>query len=246
MVFYTKTIQDKVMYRKKVWLLPVLLAALLVWVNTPLCQANSAQPPAILIIVENPPSDLDLKIGDKVAGKELKANEGYYSFYFLTSPGNSLIVTTKGESFKVLFDTPPKNYDNVYTLDLKARTLTPGKSFSRTFKLVSIRIILTLAIEGLLFYLFGYRSRRSWIVFFAANLVTQAVLNIWLNNSFTPVNGYVIFSLIGAELLVLVIEVAAFLALINEHGRGRTGGFVVLANVLSLIAGGYLIMTLPV
>jgi len=55
-----------------------------------------------------------------------------------------------------------------------------------------------------------------------------------------------VFSLIGGEIVVFIVEIIAFLILVNEHGRLRTASFVVLANLLSLIAGGYLITVLPV
>jgi hypothetical protein len=105
---------------------------------------------------------------------------------------------------------------------------------------------LTLIIEGIVFFLFGYRRKRSWLVFIIVNLVTQGILNIWLAGNYSPLNNYLIFSLIGGEIVVFIVEIIAFLILVKEHGRLRTASFVVLANLLSLIAGGYLITVLPV
>ncbi|MEJ2740893.1 MAG: hypothetical protein P8105_13905, partial [Dehalococcoidia bacterium] len=107
-------------------------------------------------------------------------------------------------------------------------------------------IIVTLAIEALVFYLFGYRKKRSWLIFLIANLLTQGALNIWLNVTTTPLESYIIFSLITGELLVIAVELAGFLTFVKEHRRWRTALYVIVANLLSLFAGGYLITVLPV
>ena len=96
-----------------------------------------------------------------------------------------------------------------------------------------------------MFYLFGYRRKESWLIFLIINLLTQGVLNIWLNGSFTPLDSYIIFSLVFGEILVLIIEMIAFLILVKEHHRLRIALYVIIANLLSLIAGGYLITVLP-
>jgi hypothetical protein len=109
-----------------------------------------------------------------------------------------------------------------------------------------LRILLTLAIEACVFWLFGYRDKRSWIAFLVINLITQASVNIWLISGFDPLGSYLVLMLIFAEILVFIFELIAFLIVIKEHGKLRTAGYVMAANLLSLVAGGYLITVLPV
>ena len=141
-----------------------------------------------------------------------------------------------------------KEYNNVYTLDLDSRTLTVGELPSRNIMLVTVRVLLTLLLEGLVFFLFGYRQKISWIIFLAVNLITQGALFICLNSlSSTPLTGvfYIIMVMIFAEILIFVIEMIVFLVFIKEHRRLRTAGYVLTANLLSLFLGGYLITALP-
>jgi hypothetical protein len=110
---------------------------------------------------------------------------------------------------------------------------------------VSLRIALTLLIEGIVFWLFGFRNKRSWIVFLAINLITQGALNIWLNG-FLPLGSYLVVSLVFGEILVFIAEIIVFLALVKEHRHRRTLLYVSTANFLSLFAGGYIITVLPI
>lgn len=231
-------------------LLLVLLIIIISCVITPVSYANAAEPPSILIIVPNAPTDLEISIGpDNIkAHRTDKVIESYFTFYRydLKTADYTLQVTTGGQTFEITLNAPLNSYNNIFTLDLKGQTLTPGKSLSREISLPSLRIILTLIIEAAVFYLFGYRKKKSWLIFLVVNLITQGVLNVWLSSSITPLESYIIFSLIFGEILVFIVEMIAFLIFINEHSRLETALYVIVANVASLFAGGYLITHLPV
>ena len=219
-------------------------------VNTSVCYANAAEPPSILIIVPDAPEDLKISFGPEniPAHREDKAIESYFTIYSydLKITDYTVKITTEDTTFYIPLDAPPKKYNNIYTLNLEKQTLTPGKSLSRSATLISLRVVLTLIIEALVFFLFGYRQKRSWLIFLIANVITQAILYIWLNASFYPLDSYVVFSLIFGEILILVAEMIIFLILVREHQRWRTAIYVIIANLLSLIAGGYLITALPI
>jgi hypothetical protein len=57
--------------------------------------------------------------------------------------------------------------------------------------------------------------------------------------------GYIIFGLVFAEIFIIIFELIAFLAAIKEY-RWRTVFHVIIANLLSLFAGGYIITVLPI
>jgi hypothetical protein len=219
-------------------------------VNTAVCYANAGEPPSILIIVPNAPGDLEISIGPEniKAHRIDKAFESYFTFYRfdLRFTDYRVNVTTKDRTFEIVLDTPLESYNNIFTLDLEKRTLIPGKLLSRHITLISLRVVLTLIIEAIVFFLFGYRRKKSWLIFLIINLFTQGLLNIWLSGSTTPLESYIIFSLIGGEMLVFIVEMIAFLIFVNEHHRLRTALYVIMANLLSSIAGGYLITVLPV
>lgn len=228
-----------------------ILTVLLIFIFPSICFGNSAEPPSILIIVPQAPDNLEIVIGSdnsySRANTVDKGIEKYYIFYSreLRAGTSYILKVTSGEgAFEIPIEGPLKTFNNIFTLDLKNKTLAPGKLLSRSFFLVTTRITLTLMIEALIFYLMGYRRKRSWISFVVINLITQGVLNIWLNG-FSPVGSYMILSLILGEIFVLFTEIITFLIFVEEHRRVRTFLFAVLANVVSLIVGGYIISILP-
>ncbi|MBE0450942.1 MAG: hypothetical protein IBX70_08865 [Clostridia bacterium] len=93
------------------------------------------------------------------------------------------------ENFKVTLGSIPESNNNVYTLDLSERTLTEGKLKLRTAALVGVRVAMTLILEALIFWLFAFRKKESWIAFLLINLMTQIALNVWITGF--PINlGY--------------------------------------------------------
>lgn len=237
-------------------LFAVILCAI-IWILPSAALANSAEPPSLVILVNNPPKDLSIKLVSSENQPEATlrkiAWEGYYVFYsrqMQESSKYTLSIATNGESFEYTIDDSLKGYNNVFTLDLSNHELRPGKYPLRSVLLVSIRLLFTILIEGIVFWLFRFRQKRSWIVFLIINLVTQGVLNVWLNTegSHLPnyLSGYLLFSLLAGELFVFISEILAFPIFIKEHGKMHTMIYALVANFISLIAGWYIITVLPV
>ena len=75
--------------------------------------------------------------------------------------------------------------------------------------------------------------------------MTQIALNIWITGF--PINiGYSIIGLFFSEIVIIIFEMALFFRLVSEHSSSRKAGFVFIANVVSFIAGGYMITLLPI
>lgn len=231
----------------------LLMLSILISISPVGVLANSAEPPSLVIMVKNPADDLSITLLSD--SNELKAKvkriawEGTYVFYsrdMKNGDNYTFKVTSGGESFEVILDEPIEGYNNVYTLDVNKKIITPGKYPYRSVLLVGIRLCLTLLIEGMIFWLFRFRQRKSWLIFLAINLVTQGLLNIWLNDLISMSSGYLIITLIFGEFFVFGAEMVAFPALINEHRKRRSLIYAFIANLVSLIAGGYLITLLPV
>ncbi len=239
------------MGKRKNALLCIFLLALTAFAGSNTLSANLAEPPSIIIIVPNAPQELEISIGDIEGNRIDKTFESYFTFYsyLFQNIEYTLTCTTRNTFFEITLDSPLKEYNNIYTLDLDSRTLTEGELPSRDIILVTIRVLLTLLLEALVFLLFGYRQKLSWIIFLVVNLVTQGTLFICLNSlSSTPLTGgiYIIAAMIVAEIFIFVVEMAVFLIFIKEHRRWRTAGYVLTANLLSLVFGGFLITLLPI
>ena len=151
--------------------------------------ANSAEPPGLTVIVSNPPADLSLFIrfsdaqeaAPVLLSKERKGWEAYFRFFYHMSPlknknleGAVLIVQSSEKSFECLLPASTFDmYNNLLTLDFQQDSIKIGQFPLRVPLLVSMRVILTLIIEGSVFFLFGYRKKASWAAFLAINLITQ-------------------------------------------------------------------------
>ncbi len=231
----------------------IVLCVLMISILPAIVSANSAEPPSMVILVNNPPDDLSIVMVSNENQPEAivrrVAWEGYYVFYsrHMQAGGEyTFRVNTNGESFNLTLDAPLQRYNNVVTLDISNRELTPGKYSFRSVLLVSIRLLLTLLLEGIIFWLFRFRQKRSWLIFLAINLVTQGALNVWLDSGGSLMPSYLILSLLVGEVFVFAVEMIAFPIFIREHKKSRIFIYAFVANLISLIAGGYIISVLPV
>ena len=240
-------------------------------------RANAAEPPQLSVVVLNPPQGLELSLVFSWEGQEEPvpaeatrlAWEGYYLFRPFNFPGFwegssspqdmavALLVETPEESFTLPLDTQFLNqdtgayYNNLCVLDLQSRTLTAGQPRWRQPLLVCLRVFLTLLLEGLLFYRFGYRRKSSWAVFLVTNLLTQLGVNVAVQALFPVAIDFYnllvsgIFFYTPLEIAVLLVEMAAFALLLREHRRRRAVGYAAAANLCSWLLGGALLAVLP-
>ncbi|MTK09998.1 MAG: hypothetical protein F8N38_23345 [Hungatella sp.] len=222
--------------------------------------ANSAEPPGFTIIVLNSSEKicLSLKMSNQdvtdleVVEGERKGWEKYYRLYYNHASSQVkdlkdavLVVQSNKKSFQcALPEETFGRYNNILTLDMESETLTMGQSPLRVPALVAMRVLLTLLIEGIIFLLFGFRQKRSWLVFTAVNLITQAGLNAMLTGP--DLSNYWIFGYVFGEIVVLAAELTAFLTFVKEFRKRRIALYVITANMASLIIGGMVIIYLPV
>jgi len=213
---------------------------------------NSAEPPSLIIVVPTMADQVDISIDDMdIYQKSKDSNffETYHQFYLYDLSKRDALtvhVETGDESFNIKIDKPFNQYRNTYTLDLDNQALEKGynRPLLNIF-LIFVRILLTLLIEGFVFYVLGFRWKQSWQIFLIINLITQGVLNVWLS-TFNLASGYSVFlALVFAEVIIMIVELITFFMGINEKNKLILFIHVILANVLSFIAGGYLITWLP-
>ena len=221
--------------------------------------ANSAEPPGMTIIVENAPDDISLTL-ELVEEPEhevyvQKAQKNwevyfrlYYYHYFASGKLNGAVIRVESGEKNFYCPLPEGVYNRYHvllTLDFETQTLTIGQRWWRQPVLTAVRVTLTLLVEGLIFFAFGFRSRRSWIVFFVVNLVTQGWLNYIINSSAFS-NGYWVLGLYFAEIIIFIAEAIAFPLATKERRKWQRLLYALAANTVSLIAGQLLIQYLPI
>ena len=242
-------------------IITALMIIILLSISLPtIIYSNSAEPPSFTIIALNPPEDLSLSLLLKDESqieaieldKENKAWETYYRFFYHMIPSRSdklenavLVVESSEQSFQISLPTETfKTYNNLLTLNIDAETLIIGQSPLRVPILIAMRVVLTLFIEGIVFYLFGYRKKRSWLIFFAINLITQGGLHAMITGP--GIGSYWMIGFIFVEIVILIVEMILFISLVKEHKKSRAAIYTIIANLASLVLGGILISYLPV
>lgn len=235
----------------------LLSVLLLVTLFAPAALANSAAPPSLTVIVTFPPGDLTLSVR-YVDGQEskviplerqTKAWEAYYRTYQQyrdqATMGAVLVVSSSEKSFECpIPESVLRNYSGLVRLDFRGETLTEGEGMLRTGVLIALRVVLTLLIEGGVFFLFGYRAKKSWITFLCVNLLTQTGLNLLLTG---VTDSYLwIPSLVVLEIIIFLVEAVALLTALEEKKRVRTLLYTFTANAASFLLGGAMIAFLPV
>ena len=134
----------------------------------------------------------------------------------------------------------PGTLDNI-VYDWQANTVREATPPPLRFLIrLAATLIPTLLIEGALFWLFGFRERRGWLVFLAVNTATQVGLHLAVG-SILPQAGWhflnYTLTILIPELIVWVAEAAAYAFLLREHSRGRRVGYAFAANFASFVLG---------
>lgn len=244
-----------------------LLAALvLVFLLAPMAAANSAEPPCLTVLVTGAPSDLSLSLefvgfsrsdGTPAVFEpdlELRAWERVYRFFWggwYSLPDEAmehaqLCLSAGDDSFTCPVPaTSLRGYNQVLSIQYKTQTLQSEAALAwRAPLLVAMRVVLTLTLEGLVLYLAGYRQRRSWIIFLVVNLITQGLLNLAVQGPNSMYTAYLV--LMFGEPLVFLLEMIIFALALRERSHLRAAATSLLANLLSLAAGGAMLLYLPI
>jgi hypothetical protein len=222
-------------------------------------KANSAEPPMVWILVPGTFERAEgvLIIDSKVVPGYVRSNkmETYIRFYYGSIPGFDhqknldgrnarFVITLDNRQYTISSDIRGIGYNDLYTLDLETMTLSEGTSLKRNAFLISLRLFSTLLLEGIVFFLMGYRHRRTWMLFLLVNLITQGFLNVMINSQ-GPENFYMIFALIIYEIWIIIAEEVILLLSVKEGKKLKLFFTIFLANLLSLFLGGWFIMNLP-
>ena len=101
-------------------------------------------------------------------------------------------------------------------------------------------LVPTLIIEGAVFWLFGFREKRSWLVFLLANTVTQAGLHIAAGAMLAEAGWHFLnytLTILIPELAIWGAEALAYALLVQERTRARRVGYAFAANIASFVLG---------
>ena len=151
-------------------------------------------------------------------------------------------------------------FDSYFTVDLSGDRHEAGnhyieikRSYNYGQEMFSLaaRIILTIGIELVIAWLFGYRSRNHWILLVSVNAVTQIILNVLLNviNYRSGHQMFLTYYFVF-ELIVIIIEASVYRCFLckdglPQHRKGKATVYALVANVASFVGGVCLAKWIP-
>lgn len=132
--------------------------------------------------------------------------------------------------------------EDYFTLNWRTGQLTALSKW-RAPALMVMWAAIAMAAEGLVFYLYGYRNKRSWIVFLLLNLVTQSAHHSLVSGINVDVNRLKVYILFIP--LLFLVEMIVYVMFVDERSRDRTITFAALGNLASQAVVALLMGVLP-
>ena len=177
-------------------------------------------------------------IGEDAGGARLHS----FRYHGVPDTYRIILVTKSGESW-VSGVLHRATLQSSATVDWAARTAnapSPAMAYALQFLCT---LLPTLLIEGLLLFAFGYRSKRSWLVFLLVNLVTQGGFAVYLAVTVLNhgVSGWSLIFYIPIEVIITLVELLLYRHLLTEKNKARATVYAIAANLCSAVLGLWLI-----
>lgn len=227
----------------------IIIFVSLMYTQCDIVYANSAEPPSVVVLVPGASKDIEVFIKyreELIAGERMSSiTETKFIFYDGISTSSrdvKFYVEIGADSFEISTPIEKNEYHLVYTIDVKNRTVSSGMTTGRKIFLVFARVGSTLIIEAYVFMLYGFKNKRSWMMFLAINLITQTAINIKISLTLESFfNSYYFLNYIVPEFYVFITEICMFNVLVKEKNFKRRTIYVLAANFTSLFFGGLLL-----
>ena len=160
-----------------------------------------------------------------VFGDVRPREDGTWRFSYVGLPETFRVAAATADEAKAAEVSYTRDFVDNIVYDWQANTVREATPPPLRFLIrLAATLIPTLLIEGALFWLFGFRERRGWLVFLAVNTATQVGLHLAVG-SILPQAGWhflnYTLTILIPELIVWMAEAAAYAFLLREHSRGR-------------------------
>lgn len=207
-------------------------------------RADSLPIPTITIAIRHPPKDLKVEFllanGEwHLGSKRIDPWDTYFVYSDWELDKNmptAIRASDAGQSIQLTLPQREGKYSSLYALNLEARTLTPDTLPPIAFTLALPRLAVTIVCEGIVFFLFGFRQKRSWFLYLGINVLTQGILNVILYNCRMDELGIaLLISLMEAGIIGLETVIVVFA--VREQNIARRIICPILANIVSYLAG---------
>lgn len=176
-----------------------------------------------------------------VFGDVRPKEDGSWRFSYVGLPETFRVAAATADEAKAVEAPYTRDFVSHIVYDWQANTVREAMPAPLRFLArLAATLIPTLLIEGIIFWLFGFRDRRSWIVFLAVNVATQLALHLVTGVALSMAGWHFLnyfLTIILQELVIWAVEAVVFARLIQEHDRYQRVGCAVLANIASFVLG---------
>ena len=176
-------------------------------------------------------------------GTVVPEDDGTSRFSYFGTPNRfKVIIVTESGTVKVSDVVEKTVYQQVFSLDFADMTVKTSQSAAKSYLIqFASTFFPTLIIEFLLLFAFGLSPKQYWWAIIAVNLVTQLFLTSVLACNPVILYGGFIFFFVMLELVVMLIEAAAYLVIMKKERLWKRIVYAVTANVASAVVGGILL-----
>ena len=176
-------------------------------------------------------------------GTVVPEDDGTSRFSYVGTPNRfKVIIVTESGTVKVSGVVEKTVYQQVFSLDFADMTVKTSQSAAKSYLIqFASTFFPTLIIEFLLLFAFGLSPKKYWWAIIAVNLVTQLFLTSVLACNPVILYGGFIFFFVMLELVVMLIEAAAYLVIMKKERLWKRIVYAVTANVASAVVGGILL-----
>ena len=176
-----------------------------------------------------------------VFGDVRPREDGTWRFSYVGLPETFRVAAATADEARAVEAPYTREFVGNIVYDWQANTVreaTPAPL--RFLARLAATLIPTLIIEGLIFWLFGFRERRSWLVFLLVNTVTQTGLHLAVGSTLAEAGWHFLnysLTILIPELVIWAAEAAAYALLLKEHDRYQRIGYALAANIVSFVLG---------
>ncbi len=176
-----------------------------------------------------------------VFGSVIPDEGGIWRFSYVGLPDTFRIAAATRDEAQVAETSYTRRFTDNIVYDWQSNSVRPATPYPLYFTIQLLSTLIpTLLIEGVVLWLFGFREKRSWTVFLAVNVLTQAGLHLVCGSLLLTSGSHPLFyilTLIFPELIIWIAEAAVFALLIREYAPRRRCGAALCANLASYALG---------
>lgn len=154
------------------------------------------------------------------------------------------ILLVQDDGTVVVSDVVEKRaFDSVVVFDVQTGKAQEKSVIGLTLWMLLRMFVITLVLEGAVFWAFGFRTKADGIVFLKVNAFTQVLLALAISwSTYTLGMLLALFAFALGEVFVFVVEPILFARYLSDHSRGRRVAFALVANAVSAVLGTYLFL----